>query len=138
MAFFIAMAWEQAENRCNELGGHLFSFGEEKDIRVIKDLHNASHPHAQLEYWTGLRFVGDSWSFTDDTDTHYAITNFRKLEGRPSRACVLLKYIGKSRPSPEPTLCSSSHDFICQINTNDSTFSIRNITSKFLYLLSRL
>ena len=138
MDFFIAMAWEQAENRCNELGGHAFSFGEEKDVRVIKDLHDASHPHAQLEYCAGLRFIGDSWSFTDDTDTHYAITNFRKLEGRPSRACVLLKYIEKSRPSPEPTLCSSSHDFICQINRNDSTFSIRNITSKFLYLLSRL
>ena len=92
------MAWGQAGNRCNELGGHLFSFGEEKDIKVIKDLHDASHPHTQLEYWTGLRFIGDSWSFTDDTDTHYAKTNFRKLEGRPSRACVLLHWKVQTQP----------------------------------------
>ena len=57
MDFFIAMAWGQAENRCNELGGHAFSFGEEKDVRVIKDLHDTSHPHAQLEYCAGLRLA---------------------------------------------------------------------------------
>ena len=136
---FLAMAWEQAESYCNKYGGHLFSFGEKKDIRVIKDLHDASHLHVDLEYWTGLKFVGDSWSFTDDTDTHYAITKFRKLEGRLSKGpCVLLRYIGKPRPSPEPTLCSSPHHFICQINTNDPTFSTRSISSKFLYLLFKL
>lgn len=130
---FLAKQWEQAESRCRMFGGHLFSFKEEKDIRVIKDLHNATHHHARGQLWTGLIFSSDSWSFTDDTDTNYAITKFREIEGWASRrTCVVLKNIGDPSPSPEPELCSSLHDFICQINANDdSTFSIRSVTCKF-------
>ena len=40
LVFFLGMAWGQAENHCNKYGRHLFSFGEEKDIRVIKDFHD--------------------------------------------------------------------------------------------------
>ena len=128
------MMWEEAENRCNVLGGHLFSFKEEKDIKVIKHLHNAIHRHVNPEhYWTGLRFVNDLWSFTDDTNSYYATKTFVNVNEHSSpRSCVLLKNIRNPRPTPETRDCSSRHYFICQKSTNDSAYSMQSLTSKFM------
>ncbi|CAB4010618.1 Hypothetical predicted protein [Paramuricea clavata] len=129
-------SWQEAENHCKTLCGHLFSFKEEQDLKdvaqhVLKGVaqHVLKGAINKLYFWTGLRYVNDSWSFSDGEDTGYAISNLADLQPRPggnqsgrSRKCVRLQQNQTPlRPTPMKWMCNTLHCFICQFHGNGCT-----------------
>ncbi len=126
---FIA-SWQQAENHCQSLDGHLVSFTKEKDLNdlVLHILNNVTY------YWTGLRYVDNVWSFSDNADTSYAISILTQLRSRMKENCLLIKNIETSRPDHKTRPCTANHNFICQFLGNGFTSSMFSCSSKCVFL----
>ena len=116
---FIA-SWQQAENHCQSLDGHLVSFTKEKDLNdlVLHILNNVTY------YWTGLRYVDNVWSFSDNADRRYANSVLTQLRSGLTANCLLIKNIGTSRPKHRTRPCTAHDNFICQFHGNGFTASI--------------
>ena len=129
MAFYIA-SWQQAENHCQSLNGHLVSFTKEKDLTDLV-LHV---PNDATYYWTGLRYVDNVWSFSDNADTQYA-NSYLALLTRPNKEiCYLIKNIGRFRPGLKTQRCTAHNNFICQFRGNGFTTSMFSCSSKYKFL----
>ena len=126
---FIA-SWQQAENHCQSLDGHLVSFTKEKDLNdlVLHILNNVTY------YWTGLRYVDNVWSFSDSANTSYAISILAQLRSRMKANCLLIKNIETSRPDHKTRPCTANHNFICQFLGNVFTNSMFSCSSKCIFL----
>jgi hypothetical protein len=129
----LLVSWQEAENHCKTLCGHLFSFKEEKDLNDLA-LHVLND---RCLYWTGLIYVNSSWSFSDGEDNQYAITNFTHLRRKPKRngEFVLVEKSGTPRPNLSIQLCTTFHNFICQFpGRNDFTSLAGSSSSKYILL----
>ncbi len=111
---FIA-SWQQAENHCQSLNGHLVSFTKEKDLTDLV-LHVPNDP---TYYWTGLRYVDNVWSFSDNADTQYANSYLALPKRSNKEICMhLIKNMGRSRPDLKTQPCTADNNFICQFHGN--------------------
>ena len=116
----VLATWEQAENHCKRLGGHLFSFTDKKDLNHIAKLLNIlndSHDKPR-QYWTGLR-CNDIWCFSDGTNGKNAskLLNVETQRFHPKGKCAYIEREDQA-PSLQPQLCTKRADSICQFHNS--------------------
>ena len=126
------------------MGGHLVSFESEEDIKEMNDIAkgfvSSDRRMEAMQYWTGLRYTNNDWSFSDRASTEYAKTKLPGLTNEGRKKCFLFQVAtyGRNRPKLWMKSCSSNQNFICQLNCScsDDSSSLNNSINKstFNYL----
>ncbi len=116
-AYGFTRSYSDAKTFCENLGGsNLASFVSEDDINSMVKVM----PDPNLGYWTGLKYthLSASWSFTDGTDTAFALSKILMNATYHSDMCVLI-----SGDRIYPTHCTEARLFICQTG-QDPAFTV--------------
>lgn len=112
---YIPREWAQAEERCEELGGHLVAIDSAKELEHLADwiisdvwIGGTDAKHEGKFYWTN----GQPWSFASWKD------------GAPSdpngnRDCVMLATPNGSFPVYTCRSCTDEHPYICESSPNN-------------------
>ncbi|XP_070839340.1 ladderlectin-like [Chaetodon trifascialis] len=102
-----AMSWYNAEEHCNNLGGHLASVTNPREYSFLQQITKTA---GQSVAWLGGFNLQGRWMWIDREGFYY--TNWQTLSSTSSFPCVYLS----STTGWRNTQCGTAYRFICAMN----------------------
>ncbi|XP_071489144.1 echinoidin-like [Diadema antillarum] len=121
--FLVKKNWQEAENHCVELGGHLTSVLSEAENTFLYNYWRYTVPTPAWGFWTGYndRSTEGDWVWSDQSSSTTPYTNWRA--GQPNsyggnQDCGKIWYTGSVSDTArdwDDGTCTRLGDYICKL-----------------------